>query len=284
MNSRTVLNFGLLAAVAAAALALYLTPRQDAPQSYSLVPVAPEQIRRIDIERAPATTISLARAGDQWRMRTPVAARLDDTALSRVLELARLRSAQRLPAQALTRYGLDQPWGSIRFDDHRIDFGMSNTLTQEVYAKSGEHVYMIPARALSALPSTPAKLIAHRMFGSDEHPVAFGHARFTLRHDGERWQLDPADPNLSQDDLVRWVDQWRMASSILTQPQPNPAADFKDRIEVTLRDGRALVVGVAARQPDLVLVRADEGLAYHFAARAAQMLLATPSEAATRQP
>jgi hypothetical protein len=101
----------------------------------------------------------------------------------------------------------------------------------------------------------------------------------SIRHDGTRWQMAPPDPGLSQDDLVRWVEQWRYASSILTQP-----GDATAKVDVTieLRDGRRIEVGVKARTPDLVLHRRDEGLDYHFNARMAPLLLSSPSAAANQ--
>ncbi len=286
MNARSLLNIALTLAVIAAAAGLYFRPLQEAEASHPLIPIAAETLRRIEIQRTPgpdsgpAPAIVLERRDAGWRMTSPHAARLDEIALGRVLDVARLRSSTRMAAGDRARFELDKPWASIRFDQHVVGFGTTNALTQELYLASGEYVYAVSARFAAAVPAIPAKLLAHRMFAADEMPRAIGLERFALRHDGTRWQLEPADPGLSQDDLVRWVDQWRLASSVSTQP--STAGQWFERITVELSDGRAIMFAVTQRTPDLVLVREDEALAYHLPARLAEILLAPPNAPAAQ--
>ncbi|RPI46395.1 MAG: DUF4340 domain-containing protein [Betaproteobacteria bacterium] len=281
MSARGLLNLGLLLAVVLAGAALYFKPRQAAQESYRLVPVASDELREVVIERRATERIVLARDNGHWRMRTPVAARVDETTLQRLLDVTRLEVSTRLPAHDLTRYELDKPWARVRFGQRVLDFGMTNAVTNELYARSGADVYAIPARYAGAIPSTAAKLLAHRMFAADEVPQGFRLERFSLRHDGVRWQLEPPDPRLSQDDLVRWVDQWRLASSITTQPAEKAAAHSK--IWVELKAGRSVSFSVIARTPNLVLQREDEGLDYHFPSRMESLLLTPPNAAGANQ-
>jgi hypothetical protein len=280
MNARTALNLGLAAALAAAALVWWLKPwkpAQDDAQTFALVAAAPEQLRRIEIQRRGGDAIVLDRIEQQWQMTAPLRARLDEIQLGRILELVQLRPSTRLPAVDLARFELDQPWAQIRFDRHAIDFGALNELTRELYLRSAEHVYVVPQRLAAAVPSNAAKLLAHRMFGPQEAPVAFTLATFSLRHDGTHWQLDPPDPGLSQDDLVRWVERWRHAGSVVTQP--GSGREAAERISVELRDARKIEFAVLARTPDLVLLRNDEAVQYHLPAHFAQTLLTSPSAA-----
>ena len=138
-------------------------------------------------------------------------------------------------------------------------------MTQELYLRSADHVYAVPARLAAAIPGNPAKLLAHRLFAPEEQPVAFEFKDFSVRHDGVRWLLSPPDPSLSQDDLIRWVDRWRLASSVVTQPAGSKA-QRGESIRIELRDARTIVLGIHERTPDLVLLREDELLQYHFAA------------------
>lgn len=282
MNSRTVLNLGLAAAAMAAAIVLIsFRPEPGESHAYALVPVAPAQIRSIEIERANAPTVRLRREQDRWLMVEPVAARLDDTALARVLDLSRLGASNKLSAEDPARYGLDKPWARVRFQDHVLEFGNTNTLTEELYVRSRDAVYAVPARNATAVPGAPARLIARRLFPPEETLALISAPGFSVRHDGTRWQLTPADPGLSQDDLVRWVEQWRYAISITTQPgAPGAGAD----VVVELRDGRRIELGIKARSPDLVLHRGDESLDYHFNERMAALLLASPSATANHRP
>jgi hypothetical protein len=226
--------------------------------------------------------VVLDREGGPWRMQAPVAGRLEPMALARVLDIGRAQARERMPASDLGRFELDRPWARVRFDGHAIEFGMSNSLTQELYVRSGEHVYTLPVRYAGNVPGDASKLLAHRLFGPDENPVAFRLERFSVRAAEGRWRLEPAREAASQDDLLRWVDQWRLASSIITQPRTQARA--RGTVQIDLRDGRTVTLSVIGATPDLVLRREDEGLEYHFASRLAGVLLAPPDAAGSRKP
>jgi len=278
MSSRALLNVGMVFAAMIVAIVLHMyKPADEAPKAYTLVPMAQSDIHAVEIERVNTPAIVLQREESQWRMVAPAQARLDETALARVLDLSRLGANNKLAADDLAKYGLDKPWARVRFGPHTLEFGNTNTVTEEFYVRSGSAIYAVPARNASAIPSTPGKLIAHRMFVPEETLDAIEMRGFSLRHDGTRWQMNPPDPGLSQDDLVRWVEQWRYASSVITQPG-EPAAGTD--VTIALRDGRKIELSVKARSPDLVLHRRDEGLDYHFNARMAPLLLSAPSAAA----
>jgi hypothetical protein len=280
MNARTTLNIALLVAIVAVGAALYYKSKNDSDEvqgTFAIVADAEENLRRIEIQRNREEPIVLERDGRHWRMKVPRAARIDQVQLGRLLDIARLRASVRMRAEDLARFELDKPWAQIRFNQNAVDFGSTNPLTRELYLRSGEHVYAVPPRLAAAVPGNAATLMAHGLFAVDEDPVAFQFARFSLRHDTARWHLAPHDPGLSQDDLERWVDQWRLASSVVTQP--GSAAEGSESITIELRDTRKIMLRVLARSPDLVLLRHDELLQYHLPARLAPILLTPPRAA-----
>ena len=285
MNSRTALNIGVAAATLALGAFLYFSMHKastDAVEQFALIPERIEDVARIEIQRRGQNAIVLERKATDWRMTEPRQARLDEMQLARVLDVARFRSMGRMSADDLVRFELDKPWAQIRFNRHAVDFGTINALTQELYLRSGDHVYAVPSRLGAAVPGDIAKLLAHRLFAPDEQPVAFEHKRFALKHDGVRWVLTPPDPGLSQDDLIRWVDQWRLASSIATQP--GSAKQPAESIKIELRDGRSVVLTVLERMPNLVLQRQDELLQYHLPASRVETLLAAPTATGAQKP
>jgi hypothetical protein len=48
-------------------------------------------------------------------------------------------------------------------------------------------------------------------------------------------------------------------------------------VKVELKDGRTLAIGIAQREPELVLVREDEGVQYYFFADTAKRLFSPPA-------
>jgi len=87
--------------------------------------------------------------------------------------------------------------------------------------------------------------------------------------------LAPRAADLSQDDFIRWVDEWRLASALRVEPVP--AARARDEIRIRLRNGGELTLGVISREPELVLARSDEKLQYRFGAGLAKRLLSPPA-------
>ena len=285
MSPRTLLNIGIAAAVLALGTFLYLAARVDRNgtlEHFALVPEVLENVSRIEIERRGQNAIVLERSRGQWRMSAPRVARLDEVQLSRVLDVARFRATQRMRAEDLERFELDKPWARIRFDRYAVEFGTTNGLTQELYVRSADHVYAVPSQLATGVPGNAARLLAHRLFGPDEQPIAFRLKYFAVHHDGVRWVMEPPDPSLSQDDVIRWVDQWRLASSLVTQPaeQTQPA----ESIRIDLKGAGTIVLDVLQRTPNLVLLRADELLQYHLPASYSATLLARPSAAAAPKP
>ena len=285
MNSRAALNIAIAVATLAVGAFMYYSQQKaptDTAEHFPLISERVEDVVRIEIRRRAQSAIALERRGTDWRMTEPHQARLDEVQLARVLDVARFRATQRMHADDLGRFELDKPWAQIRFNRHAVDFGTINPVTHELYLKSGDHVYAVPSRLGAAVPGDAGKLLAHRLFAPDEQPVAFELKGFVVKHDGVRWMLTPPDPALSQDDLVRWVDQWRIASSIVTQP--GAAMQPAESLKIELRDGRTIAVAVLERIPNLVLQRQDEMLQYHLPAERAAALLAAPNGSGAPKP
>ncbi|MGZ5681811.1 MAG: hypothetical protein ACXWI6_23870 [Burkholderiales bacterium] len=83
----------------------------------------------------------------------------------------------------------------------------------------------------------------------------------------------------SADERNAWVDAWRHASAIRAARGDNHPAP--QEITVALKDGRMISLGVLQREPELVLIRRDETIEYHFFADNGKKLLAPPG-ASTR--
>ena len=92
---------------------------------------------------------------------------------------------------------------------------------------------------------------------------------------GNGWRVEPATAEaLSQDDINRWVDEWRHASALRVEPYAGDGAI--DTIRIAFRDGKALALDVIQKEPELILGRRDEKLRYYFAAPVSARLLSPP--------
>lgn len=282
MSARTVLNVVLGVAVAVLAGVVWLSKSEppDAPPAYTLAPIAAADVRSIEVLRRGTPGIVLRRTDQVWTMEQPRPARVSAVPVSRLLGLLATTTQLRFPAEDLGRFDLEHPWARVTFDGHALDFGATNTLTRELYVKSGGFVYAIPAVAGSAVPPGVATLLDRQLLPLADDPVDFELPGFRVRHDGRRWTLDPLAADPSQDDLKAWIDRWRYAASVATRPATNDRV--APSIRLRLRDGRAVELAIVERDPALVLRRLDEGLDYEMPRAQGAALLARPDEPAPK--
>jgi hypothetical protein len=277
-----IINLLLVIAVAALAVYAIYRPSEDEAAQHKLTGLAASAVKRIVIEPTGHSAIELERRAEGWVLVKPIEARADRTQVGRILELLSAQSREKLDATDLARFDLDAPELKVRFDEHMIAFGTTNPLSQEQYVRSGDSVYLLGGQYLTLVPREPTRLLTHALFRDSEKPVAFQLEAFRIEQDKGNWRLspEPAGEKLSQDDLNRWMDDWRLASSLITQPAPATAAGKP--VQVAMSDGRKLTLRIVQREPELILLRPDEKLQFHFSAEVAQRMLNPPVPEAAR--
>jgi hypothetical protein len=276
--SRTAwLNALLAVAVAALGAWVYLKPAKDASTVYPLSALKSSEAAAIHIERPGMATVSLEKKGGAWRMTAPFAARGDEPRIERLLEILEAKAAHKLSTADLARFELDRPQARVTIDQQAFSFGMVSPVTREQYLLANGAVYAVDPRHGAALPANAAELASRRLFGPGETPVRVELKAFTVAHREGKWEQTPGAKDLSQDDFVRWADEWRNATALLVGPTVRGKA--LEEIRIQLKEGGALSFGVLAREPQLVLLRADEKLQYHFRPEIAKRLLSPPGAA-----
>jgi hypothetical protein len=268
-------NAALAVIVVALGVFLYLRPATDAAIEYPLSALNPQDALSLRVERAGAVPVVLEKRQDGWFVTAPFTARADDSRVQRLLAIVEAKAAHRLPAGDRGRFGLEPPQARIVVDGHAFSFGLVNELTREQYVMSGDGIYTVHPRYGMALPATAADAASRQLFAPHEVPVRIQGRHFTVAQQDGKWALTPGAGDLSQDDLIRWVDEWRLASALRVEPQSAKSA--RDEIRIQLKSGATFTLGVVARAPELVLARSDEKLQYHFRAELAQRLLSPPA-------
>jgi len=267
-------NALLAAAVAALGLFVFLKPRTDAPVEHALAAFKPEVARAIRLERPGATALVLEKRGEEWVLTAPVSARADPVRVQRLLAIAGATATSRLAATDLSRFELDRPAARLTIDSQSFDFGMVNPLSREQYVLTGGAVYTVAPGYDAALPRNPGDLIDKRLLRMSEVPVRVELGKFTVAREETRWVLRPPGGDLSQDDIQRWVDEWRHASALRVEAFAKGVP--LGAVRMQFRDGTALSLGILAREPEVALLRPDEKLVYYLFKGSAQRLFSPP--------
>jgi hypothetical protein len=278
MKRGWIVNVLLLAAVAALGWYVLYRPADKAPQ-LKLTTLAPSTVSRVVIEPRAGEPIELEKRGDAWYLVRPFQARADRGQVERLLEITSATAKEKLAATDLARFDLDRPALAVTLGEQRFAFGTVNPLSQEQYVLAGDGVYLLPAFYASLVPQSADRLLTHSLFIEGESPTAFVLPGFRVELQDTKWVRLPASgkETLSQDDLNRWVDGWRFASSLITQRATKSGAE---QIQVRLADSRTLKLGILQKQPELILVRPDEKLQFHFSGEVAKRLLSPPEPSA----
>lgn len=272
---------GLLIVVTALAAWVYYKPKPESKTAHALSALKPGVVKRAQLERisaakatAAATSITLERTDDAWRVTAPWLARADKFQVERLLSILQAYSSVRYPATELARFGLDRPVAVLTADDHTFAFGAINNTTREQYVMTRNEVYLVALTYGAALPRNADALLARQLLAPGEIPVRFDLPGFTVALEDGTWAVAPAVPDLSADDRNAWVDAWRNASAMSVTRQDSAAT--AQNIKIVLKDGRTLDIGIIKGEPELILRRADEGVQYLFVAEIAKRLMSPP--------
>jgi hypothetical protein len=270
------LNALLLVTVVGLGVFIYLNPREDASGGRPLSQLKPSEVSSIRIERRGAVPIDIEKKEGRWRVTAPLVARADETRVQRLLEILEAKPAAKMTADGLARFELDAPAARMTIGGNQtFAFGMLNELTREQYVMTAGAVYAVSPRFGAALPAVPAAMASKQLFGTDEIPVRIKLKDFAVEQKAGKWTLAPAPAGeLSQDDYARWAEGWRFASALRVEPYVGgkPRAD----IEIGLKSGAGITLGVLSSGANLVLTRPDEKLQYHFNITTARRLLSPP--------
>lgn len=276
------MNAALAAAVAALFAFVYFKPSGNAPAEYPLTALKASEVKSLRIERPGTPDVVLEKKQDLWFVTAPLAARGDDFRVQQLTGIVEAKATHRLAAADLARFELEPPQARVTIDGRIFGFGMVNPMTQEQYVLAGDAVHTVAPRYGAALPANAAELASRQLLAPDETPVGITLKDFSVEQRAGRWVLAPAAGELSHDDLIRWVEEWRHASAVRVEPYVKGKAPAEIKIQLKGRD--VLTLGLLAREPELVVARPDEKLQYYFSAETAKRLLSPPGTAARSEP
>jgi hypothetical protein len=269
-------------------------PTTSPGEAHAVSELKPAEVQRIRLQRvarseaaaskhaaaAPSPSemrVELERRADGWYMTVPFAARADLLQVDRLLAILDARSVARYAATDLARYGLDKPLATVTLNDEIFSYGGVNTMTREQYVHVRGSVYAVPLAQRTAVPRDAESLVSRALFGPNEVPVRFELESFTASLEDGKWTISPVGDDAGPDERNAWVAAWRQASAIQATAHDGrkPLRD----VAVALQDGRTITIGILQREPELVLLRSDERIQYHFVADTAKRLLSPPGPA-----
>jgi len=277
VRSRLAVNLLLLAALAALGLLAWFRPNLEETTTYRVSRLDPAQVFSIRIERPGQEPVSLEKRDGEWLMSSPWKARAHELRVERLLEILALSARQRVSAEDLSRFELDRPLATLVANGEVLAVGALNPVTREQYVRAGNWVYLVESGVTADVFAPASRLLSPRLLGPGESPVAFEMGSVSLRQENGKWEQSPPPAEaVSQDDLNRWVQEWRLATALDVQQGPSSGQEQAQGLRVGLAGGRTVPIRVLQREPQVVLMREDDGFAYRFPRDVGARLLTPP--------
>jgi hypothetical protein len=275
MKSRWLLNLALLVLVGGIALFLYLRPQpvEQKPQAYPLSTISLANVRKVTIEVPAKKPVRFEKQDGRWRMVEPYQARADLPSVGRIISIAGAVSKIKLPATDLGRFGLDNPTLKVRLDDQEFSFGMYNPVGGEQFVAYKDAVYAVPTVYAEGASVQPLELLNKMPLDNDEQIVGFdlsgleqwesSRLQLDLQPDG-KWKVSSPKAKPDQNEINQWLaNGWQNLKANTVEPytldrNPHPY------LVLRLKGGKTVRLIKMQESPELLLVREDQKMLYHF--------------------
>lgn len=285
MSKRGLTNVALL--VAALGIGLFLREQRRPIQPHvlpKLAAIKAAAITEITIARPGKAPIRLTRTGNQWFLQKPFRARANPFRVAALTDVADATPQDRFaaPKTSLKNFGLSPPQAILTLNHKRILIGKRRPFGDLRYILTHHTIALVPAQVIHPRRLSSDSFLSTRLLGQHLHPVAFRLPHFTVMRKQGIWRVAPQPRRISNDHINTFVDEWRYARalSVTRYHGGRPIGQIVIQYEGAGSQkaghkprSRNLIIDILATQPELVLLRPDQKLEYHFPTEVGRHLL-----------
>jgi len=263
------------------------------PATPKLSKVKAAAITDITIRRQGHAQIVLKRKGTQWFLQQPISARADQFRVEALTNVADSTPHDRFdaPKTRLRAFGLAPPQAVLTLNDQKILVGRRRPFGDLRYILIGHTIALVPAEVIHPRRLTSDSFISSELLSARIRPVAFTLPRFTVARDRGIWKVTPMPARLSNDRINTFVEGWRYARALSVSRYHHHRLPI-GRVIIRYRMAshkkplakpviKTLDVDILTTRPELILLRPDQGLLYHFPAEIGKHLLHLNARAGT---
>jgi hypothetical protein len=285
MKSRWLINILLVVTIVILTLVARYEPGIDAPPAaQTLTPMSADAVEDIRINRPLREDLVLTREENGWIIDREPALPADGFQARALAKLAGQTAVRSYPVDELdlSRLALDPPYATVALNDTTIDFGTLEPLEELRYVRVGDQVHLISDLYQHLIEADYTQFVRRRLFAEQDRIVGLTLPELAITKTDTGWSVNPPQA-VSADSLQRLVDNWQQATALHIR-SAEIAAGNPPEIIVSLSDpDRQVGFLVAARDPELVLVRPAFAIQYRMGSLA-QSLLSPGDEAAASAP
>ena len=202
--------------------------------------------------------------GGGWAIAGHTVLPADQLQVSALTRLAQQKPVRSYPVAELdlARLALEPPRASVMLNDIQVDFGDTEPLEGLRYVRVGAQVHLTPDLYQHLIDAGFSQFVQRRLLPEQASISSLSLPAFSVKKSDRDWVTEPQQ-DVSADRIQQLIDNWQQASALSVKSADTSTAG--ERIEVVLDDPAQVVrFVIAAREPDLVLLRPDLGLEYHM--------------------
>lgn len=262
MQSRLLVNLGLLLLVAALGYLVFTSNDKDSDAARVLTNIKAESINTITIRHNNRVT-NIEKTNGHWQITSPVNIAANDFRIGTILKLLSTASYADYAADSLEpgKYKLEPADTSITFNKLQIDFGMINPINNYRYVKVNNRIHLIDDHHYPLLSSQPGTLVARTLLPADSKINKLVLPEQTLAlNSKEIWR---STKEISADAVVETLNNWRNTEAFGVHDyfERKSLGAIKVYIDNVYEPIQFFITDV---DPWLIIARPDIKLEYHF--------------------
>jgi hypothetical protein len=278
MKSRCLTNIGMLVIVLITSLYSWTIFQKEPVESvkFELTKFKLSDFDEVKIDFPSKISTHFKIIDDHWRMLSPHKARADELYVYRILSILATSSLEKLSANDLSKYGLDQPNLKITFLGNNLKevilFGTYNPINEYQYVLYKNNVFLISGGFSETASYMPVELIEKSPIAKSEIIKSFDFsrleqwqdARLKLNYSNSIWSVTGKDLSIVQFDVNEWYEMtWKNIPAKSVEPYEIDQRVGYKSFDVLLNNKKITFYRIQ-ESPELLLFRKDEGLLYHF--------------------
>jgi len=278
MKSRWLTNIGLLVIVLITSLYSWTIFQKEPVESakFELTKFKLSDFDELKIDFPSKISTHFKIIDNHWRMLSPHKARADQLYVYRILSILATSSLEKLSADDLSKYGLDQPNLKITFLGNDLKevilFGTYNPINEDQYVLYKDNVFLISGGFSETASFMPVELIEKNPIAKSEIIKSFDFSRLEqwqdsrlkLNYSNNKWSVEGKDVSIVQFDVNEWYEMtWKNIPAKSVEPYKIDQRMGYKSFDILLNNKKLTFYRIQ-ESPELLLFREDEGLLYHF--------------------
>lgn len=259
---RTHLNMGLLVIVAGLGAAVWFGQKKTDEKKPPLTTLDKSAVDTVVIEHPGSPAIRLGKQNGVWMLTAPVQAETDPFEVNALVGLADTGVQQTLAEGDLKELGLAPARYRITVNQHTIDFGGEEPLKYRRYVLvDGKQIAIIDDPGSAAFDADYSDLVAKNLLPANADITRIAAPGLSIEKTADGAWISPDHPQARPEQLLAVVTAWKNAKAMFNAAiEPDDAK--AEPVGLTLSDGRTIGFNIVARDPQLLLSRADLGVRY----------------------